>query len=198
MPARGRRRAPLLAAVLLLIAGHVFLVIGLLTAIAAGDDGTVAHTLGSPPFGISATTLSYLWIGADIVVIAVFSWLYLSAQRARFGLRYLGSSGFRALAAMAEVLVDAGEPDRPTGEQVAARVDHFLASFDSYAKSKIQLSLFALAYYPLLSLRAPLATMDPASRHAYVRQRLVIDVGERRWWDLLRPVRRTSCTPPRR
>ncbi len=177
------------SAVLLLIAGHVFLVLGLLTSVIAGDVGTTAHTLGSPPFGISATTLSYLWVGADIVVIAIFSWLYLTAQRARFGLRYLGSSGFRALAAMAEVLVDAGEPDRPTGEQVAARVDAFLASFDSYAKSKVQLSLFALAYYPLLSLHAPLATMDPASRHAYVRQRLVTDVAERRWWDVLRPVR---------
>ena len=118
--------------------------------------------------------------GGGRVVAAVFSWLYVTAERARFDLRYLSSSSFRALAAMGDVLVDAGRPNRPTGEQVAQRVDGFLASFDSYAKSTIRLSLFVLAYYPLLSLHAPLATMDPACAWPTCASASSTEVGERR------------------
>ena len=113
------------AAVLLLIAGHVFLFLGLLVLVLAGHADAVSHTLGSLPFGISATTMSYLWMAAAAAVAAGFTWLYRSAQRARFGLRYLGSSEFRALAAISEVLVDAGRAgptDRRRGGQARGRL----------------------------------------------------------------------------
>ena len=47
-----------------------------------------------------------------------------------------------------------------------------------------------LAYYPLLSLHAPLATLDPDTRLRFVRKRFVDDVAPLRRWDLLRSLRR--------
>jgi len=176
-------------AVILLIAGHLLLVFGLAVMLIAGDTGATAHTLGPLPFGIGTTTFAVVWLVVAGAVAVWFTRLYLRAQRARFGLRYLASPEFRALAAMAEVLVDTAAADRPSGEQVALRVDNFLASFASPTKASMRLSLFALGYYPLLSFHPPLATMDPASRLAYVRKRFVTDVASRRGLALVRGLR---------
>ena len=176
-------------AVVLLIAGHLFLVFALAVMVISGHDTTTAHSLGGPPLGLSPQTFALGWMAADVVVAAGFTWLYARAQKARFGLRYLGSAAFGALAAMADVLVDTASPDRPSGEEVAKRVDAFLVSFESPAKSSLRLSLLALAYYPLLSLHPPLAMMDPASRLAFVRKRFVVEVAERGRLDPLRSLR---------
>jgi choline dehydrogenase-like flavoprotein len=176
-------------AVVLLIAAHVLLALGLALMLATGHSSATGHTLGGPPLGLSATALALVWMGADLLIAAAFTWLYIRAQRARYGLRYLGSSEYRALAAMAEVLVDTTSRDRPTGEEVASRVDAFLVSFQSPAKASLKLSLLALAYYPLLSLHPPLAVMDAASRLAYVRKRFVTEVAQRGRLDPLRGIR---------
>ncbi|MCW3065275.1 MAG: family oxidoreductase [Solirubrobacterales bacterium] len=161
--------------VALVIGGHVLLVLGLASALVAGDTKTISHTIVGP--GLGAGTLVWVWLGAASAIVVLFSWLYESAERARFGLRYLGHAEFRALAALAEVLVP-GHDVSP--ERVAANVDSYLAGFPAQGKWRIRIALLGLAIYPLLWLRPPFTIMSLDMRRRFVERRFVVDVWDRR------------------
>lgn len=179
-------------AVLCVIIGHALLVIALATMAIAGQTSSVAHTFGltSGLFGLSQTDTAQLialaWLALALSVVLQFTWLYESAQRARFGLRYLSNAEFRTLTALAEVLVDTNRPDRPSAGEVAKRVDEYLYSFEASGKKNIRLALLGLAFYPLALLHAPFSMMAPADRLAFVRKHFVTDVSGRH---LLGPLR---------
>ena len=161
--------------VALVIGGHVLLVLGLATALIAGDTKSISHTIVGP--GLGAGTLVWVWLGAASAIVVLFTWLYGSAERARFGLRYLGHAEFRALAALAEVLVP-GHDVSP--ERVAGNVDRYLASFPAQGKWRIRMALLGLAIYPLLFLRPPFTIMSLEMRRRFVERRFVVDVWDRR------------------
>lgn len=172
-------------AVVLVIAAHVALIVGMLAVLVAGDASSVTGTLAGPH--PSPGVLLAVWLGGDVLVVVLFTVLYERAQRARFGLRYLGNAEFRALMALAETLV-VRHADDPQPLEVAHNADRYLASFGAHDKWKIRLALAALAYYPLLTLRPPFAMMDPQLRKRFVERRFLDDVAARRMPGPLRTV----------
>jgi choline dehydrogenase-like flavoprotein len=164
-------------AVVLLIAAHVALIAGLVIEALFGDIHHISHTFAGP--GLGAETTWIVWLAADILIVVVLSWLYESAQRERWGLRYLGNAEFLTLMALAEVLVLV-DNDALTPQEVATNVDRYLASFEARGKWRVRLALFALAFYPLVTLRPPFSMMSPAARKRFVEKRFLSGVWERR------------------
>jgi hypothetical protein len=115
-------------AVVLLIAAHVALIAGLVIEALFGDFHHISHTFAGP--GLGAETTWIVWLSADILIVVVLSWLYESAQRERWNLRYLGNAEFVTLMALAEVLVLV-DNDALTPQEVATNVDRYLASFEA-------------------------------------------------------------------
>ena len=89
--------------VVLLIVAHVVLVAMLAMSLIVGNVHHVGATLGGSALSPEATV--WVWLGADVLIVALLSWFYESAQRARWGLRYLGSAEYVTLMAMSEILV---------------------------------------------------------------------------------------------
>ncbi len=170
----------------LVAAGHVLIVASLLLVLAFGNHDSYANTFGEP-FGtsISPTLYLLLWAAAATLVAVVLFWLYHSAAKARYGLKYLWPHQHTAAAAMAEVLV-IGPEEALTPEQVAAGIDDFLYSLDASNKGQARLAFSALAIYPLLRMRPPFALMEPDRRLAFIERCFINDVVERRLPDRLR------------
>jgi choline dehydrogenase-like flavoprotein len=164
-------------AVVLLIAAHVALIAGLVIEALFGDIHHISHTFAGP--GLGAETTWIVWLSADILIVVVLSWFYESAQRERWNLRYLGNAEFVTLMALAEVLVLV-DNDALTPQEVATNVDRYLASFEARGKWRVRLALFALAFYPLLTLHPPFSMMSPAARKRFVEKRFLSGVWERR------------------
>ena len=118
-------------AVVLLIAAHVALIAGLVIEALFGDIHHISHTFAGPGLGPETTWI--VWLSADILIVVVLSWLYESAQRERWNLRYLGNAEFLTLMALAEVLVLV-DNDALTPQEVATNVDRYLASFEARGK----------------------------------------------------------------
>jgi choline dehydrogenase-like flavoprotein len=171
----------------LLVLAHLLLVLGLLLAVAFDDVSTVAGTLDPSTLPVAAGTLVWVWIGADLLIAAVLTVLYLRAQRARYRLRYLSGVEFSTLRALAEVLTPDPQDTVPTLDS-GRRVDTYLAGFRAQGKWRVRLALIGLTVYPLLTLHPPFSMMSPKRRLAFVRRRMLSDVWGRR---LPGPVRTT-------
>jgi choline dehydrogenase-like flavoprotein len=163
-------------AVALLIAAHVGIVIGLLLS-AVGGNIHASHTFDDPAASHPELFL-WLWVAAASFVVALFTYLYSTAQRARAELQYLGNAEFRALAALSEVLVLHEERVMEPVE-VAKRVDDYLAGFRAQGKWRVRLALFALAFYPFLTLRPTFHMMSPEVRRRFVERRFLQPVASR-------------------
>jgi choline dehydrogenase-like flavoprotein len=103
-------------------------------------------------------------------VVLVFLVLQWKALRSRYDMRYLPPSAFRALMALAEVLV-LREDREVAPAEVAVGVDHYLASFRARAKWKVRVALTVFAYWPLFTLHPPFHIMAPDIRERWVRKR---------------------------
>ncbi|MGZ5342690.1 MAG: FAD-dependent oxidoreductase, partial [Solirubrobacterales bacterium] len=132
-------------------------------------------------FGHDVTAGQILWGGVAFegALTALFAVLYRRAQKARYRLEYLSPSGFQTLSALAEVLV-VGEEERITPDEVAKNVDSYLVSFRAHRKWLIKLALGGLHFYPLLTLHPTLALMSAEERLAFVKQRFLVAIEERR------------------
>jgi choline dehydrogenase-like flavoprotein len=167
-------------AVLLVVMGHVLIVASLLLMLAFGNHDSVAHTFGEPAgTNLSATLQLLIWAAAATLVAVVLFWLYHSAAKARYSLKYLWPHQHRTAMAMAEVLV-IGPEEALTPEQVAAGIDDYLYSFTAHEKWKSKLALSVLAVYPLFRLRPPFAMMPPERRLPFIERCFITDVVERR------------------
>jgi choline dehydrogenase-like flavoprotein len=91
--------------------------------------------------------------------------------------RFLPRLGFKALAALAEVVVDA---ERLPGERVASNVDSYMGSFRAQRKWVVKVALVGLWLYPLRFFKAPLPKLDPAARRDFVKKRFIEDISFRR------------------
>jgi choline dehydrogenase-like flavoprotein len=173
--------------VVLLVLGHVMLVLGLGLSLALGQTASVAGTFdpSTIPSFLSAHAMAWVWLGADVVIAVLLTWLYERAQRARYRLRYLFSAEFMTLKALAEILAPDSKANVEPVE-VAKHVDNYLAGFRAQGKSKVHLALIGLTVYPLLSIHPPFTMMNPDSRLRFVRKRMLSDVWGRR---LPKPIR---------
>jgi choline dehydrogenase-like flavoprotein len=100
-----------------------------------------------------------------------------SAAPGPAGGRFLPRLGFKALAALAEVVTD---PERLPPEKVAANVDRYMGSFRAQRKWVVKVALVGLWLYPLRFLHRPLPWMDRETRRRFVEKRFVQDVAFRR------------------
>jgi choline dehydrogenase-like flavoprotein len=167
-------------ATLLVAGGHVLIVVSLLLMLATGHDDSVAGTFGEPVgTDLSPTLQLLIWTAAATFVAVLLFWLYRSAVKARYGLKYLWPHQHSTAMAMAEVLV-IGPEEAMTPEQVAAGIDDYLYSFTAREKWKSKLVLSLLAAYPLFRFRPPFALMDADRRLEFVERCFVNDVVERR------------------
>jgi choline dehydrogenase-like flavoprotein len=181
-------------AVLLVVMGHALIVASLLLMLAFGNHDSVAHTFGEPAgTNLSPTLQLLIWAAAATFVAVYLFWLYHSAAKARFSLKYLWPHQHRTAMAMAEVLV-IGPDEALTPEQVAAGIDDYLYSFTAHEKGKAKLALSALTIYPLIRLRPPFALMPPDRRLAFIERCFITDVVERRLPGFLRKLLQSMLT----
>jgi choline dehydrogenase-like flavoprotein len=159
----------LVAAYALLIASHV-------TMLIVGD-----HEPQRVPFGgeTDATQFLWSWLAADVAILALFAGLYVWAGRARHRLGYLWPSSYRALAALAEVLVQ-GPNERITPDEIARNADRYLARLKARGKWRIQAALFALTAYPIVTRGLPFRAMAPERRLRFIKRRFVYGVAVHR------------------
>jgi choline dehydrogenase-like flavoprotein len=175
----------------LVVLGHVLIVAALLGMLAFGNDDSVDHTFGSPlGTSLSPTLQLLIWAAAATSVVVVLGWLYRSAVKARYGLRYLWPHQHNTAMAMAEVLV-IGPEEALTPEQVAKGIDDYLYSFSAHEKWKSKLALSALTVYPLFRLRPPFAYMAAERRLEFIERCFIADVVERRLPGKLRKLLQT-------
>ena len=155
-----------------------------------GTDHGINHTWIGPPHH-DAEGFRNGWLAADLLVAVAFVWLHRRAARARYDLQYLPPSAFRALMALAQVLVLRQEPLVAPAE-VAVRVDRYLHGFRARRKWLIRLALVGLAYWPLATLRPPFHMMSVDLRERWIRRRFVDDVADRVIPGWLRRLRQTT------
>jgi choline dehydrogenase-like flavoprotein len=155
-------------AVPLLILAHVFLIVGMAITGWWDSNSSIQATWTSPPSGAHA--LRTTWMISDVLVVVGLVALQWKAVRSRYDMRYLPPSAFRALMALAEVLV-LREDREVAPAEVAVGVDHYLASFRAHQKGKVRLALVVFAYWPLFTGRPPFHIMSPDIRERWVRKR---------------------------
>jgi choline dehydrogenase-like flavoprotein len=112
------------------------------------------------------------WLIADVVMATAFVGTYFMATRSRYDMRYLTPGGFRALMALAEVLVLREDREIAPAE-VAVRVDHYLARFRARGKKMVWLAFLGLAYLPLVTLHPPFHFMSVNLRERWVQRRFL-------------------------
>lgn len=157
------------------VIAHLVLASVLALALLTGNVGedSIAHSVGPGPLGLSPEQLALLWFSADTAIAGTVWWMQGRARMEAFGLRYLGYAQVQALAAMAEILVPRHGEREPTPQQVALRVDGFLASFRAKGKAVMRTALLGLSLLPMLTLRPPLWLMHPAQREDWLRRTLL-------------------------
>jgi hypothetical protein len=168
---------------LLIAAGYAALVIGMVVTVARGG----AEAVDLPVVGeVSATVVLLGWMAIDVALVGLFTWLWITAERARHGLRYLHPVAFLSLTTLADVLIE-GKREVVSPRQVAHNVDGYLDELRASRKEQVQLALIVLGIWPLLTARPPLPLLSPASRKRFLERRFLEEIGERR---VLHPVRR--------
>lgn len=168
-----RRWGPITVPLIIFV--HVVLALALAVTALWGRAHGIDHTLliSSPDAG----WIHLGWAVSDVLVVTVLGVVNHMALRSRYDLRYLTPAGFRALVAMAEVLVPSENREIAPAE-VAKSVDTYLAGFRAADKWKIRLGLIVLAYRPL-PLRPPLAVMSVDARRRWVQERFLDEVAFR-------------------
>ena len=74
----------------LVVMGHALIVAALLGMLAFGNDASVAGTFGEPiGTDLSPTLQLWIWAAAASLVAVLLGFLYHSALRGRYGLKYL-------------------------------------------------------------------------------------------------------------
>jgi choline dehydrogenase-like flavoprotein len=99
-------------------------------------------------------------------------------------LEYLSRGQFRTLVALAESLM--GDESLVPHEDVAKRVDRYLAGFEARRKWLMKAALVGLELYPLTYLRPPLRLMGPERRRGFIEAHFEGDVARRRVGELRR------------
>jgi choline dehydrogenase-like flavoprotein len=159
---------------------------------AAGGAGLLLDT--DPEGTIRLTGLAVRWETCLAVFALVhlanavcISFLFASAERARYGLKYFSPVQFRTIAALAEVVIY-GEHKLLSGNEVAQNVDRYFNSFEAKTKWTMAWVVTGLYFFPILSLLPPLPYLSPARRHDFLKRRFYRDVESRRmpeFWRVL-------------
>ncbi len=132
--------------------------------------------MGDKPVTIK-TTILYSTI-FDAVINAGLIFFYVTAQKARYHLSYFSAMQFRALQAVAEVLIQ-GEKELLKPSEVAYNVDRYMGSFKGKTKFISKLCLTSIEIYPLFFLKPPVSYMRPDARKDFLMRHFYQDVSLR-------------------
>jgi len=114
----------------------------------------------------------------DAALNAILIVLYNKAQKARYNLQYFSPMEFRALKALAEVLIE-GDEKAISPQETALSVDRYMSSFKATNKWVTKLALTSLELYPLVFLKSPTSYMRPDARKAFLERHFYQDVSLR-------------------
>jgi choline dehydrogenase-like flavoprotein len=162
----------------LIIAAHLVMPVMLLSTL-HGREHHIDHTWLIQKNDPSM--FRWTWLCLDILVASIFFISHRRAVRSRYDLRYLPPSAFRALMALAEVLVLREDREIAPAE-VAVRVDHYLARFRAHQKYLIRLVFLGIAFLPLFTLHPPFHMMSVDLRQRWVQRRFLDET-----WDWFMP-----------
>jgi choline dehydrogenase-like flavoprotein len=182
------RRWPTVAVPLIVLVHLLMPVVLLVTSLWGSAEG-FAHTWYGDPFSDGPSEFRRGWGIIDVVVAALFLGTYFMATRSRYDMRYLIPAGFRALMALAEVLVLRDDREVAAAE-VGVRVDHYLNSFRARQKYRIWFAFLGLAYWPLLTLHPPFHVMSVRHRETWVQRRFLDETRDWLMPKWLRDLRR--------
>jgi choline dehydrogenase-like flavoprotein len=164
-------------AVVLLIAAHAISEAAMLATLVFGDVGRLVDP-GLPVGPRPVRDVLLFAMVLDGVILAVLIAMFRAAERARYQLRWLSPMEYRALSALAEVIV-LGEEEALSAGEVARNTDRYLASFRARSKWLAKLVLKGMQIYPLLTLRPPFSELSPEERLRFLKKRFYRDIGTR-------------------
>lgn len=157
---------------LLVIAGHLISLLATAAVLLWGSTGYDVR-MGSMLMPVAQVLIGSTMLDGVICILLV--WFYREAQAEQVDLLYLSPVEYRALSALAEVIVRSG-PNHPSADEVARNVDRYLSSFRAKTKWIMKLVLTGMQYYPLLSLHPPLSYLEPGERLMFLRRRFYQEV----------------------
>lgn len=155
---------------ILVILGHVISLLATAAVLLWGSTDYVVQ-IGGTLLLVSQVLAGSMILDGVILVLLV--WFYRTAQSEQYDLSYLAPIQYRALTALAEVIV---KGEHPSAEEVARSVDRYLASFRAKTKWIMKLVLTSMQLYPLLSLKPPLSYLEPQERLRFLRKRFYQEV----------------------
>jgi choline dehydrogenase-like flavoprotein len=140
-------------------------------AVALTGPAGVVPVLGR---GIAVATL--MWAAAGAALAAAGA-LWAAKERAyQLSLKpvFLGSTGYRTLAALAEVLTPSDPRVVPSGE-VARNVDGYLVKIRAVRRFLYPWVLRGVQWHPVLYTKAPLSELDAGQRLAHLRTHFEVE-----------------------
>ncbi len=165
-------------AVVVLIGAHAVSELAMLTTLVWGDTARIVDP-GAPIGARAVRDVLLFAMVLDGVILAVLILSFRAAERARYALRWLSPLQFRALAALADVIV-AGDKEVLTAEEVAHNTDRYLSSFRARSKWLARLVLTGMQWLPLLTLNPPFSAMSAERRLSFLKRHFRSDVRRRR------------------
>lgn len=134
------------------------------------DTGYSLPLLGGE---LSMTAALLIAIALSLIPGLILMVAYRAAWRGRYQLNYFWPSPYRALVAVADVIV-AGSVERVSPDEIGARVERFLNDFRASRRWLYRIALSAIQLAPLIELRPrprinpPLSELDPQSRRRFL------------------------------
>jgi choline dehydrogenase-like flavoprotein len=123
------------------------------------------------------TTLGGLALLGAAATNLFFSWLFIShGLRGLYGLQYFGPVQYQTLRALADVLIQ-GRHEVVTPDEIALRVDRYLAGFRSPRRILAKIALLGIEVYPLLTGKPPFSTMSYDRRVGFITHRFLLAIS---------------------
>ncbi len=156
-------------------------VITLLLVIAAHFGMNRAGAVMIPEVGLSSRALMLGALAVDVLVVVGFTLLRLWMDKTLLDhIRFFAPLEFRALEAVAETLVEGGDMEQTSPEQIVLRTDDYLSSFPSRRLFLARLAVIGLEFLPLLSFKPPISFLNPQARREFIDRHFKQDIVAKR------------------
>lgn len=128
-------------------------------------------------------TVTGLLIGSiifDGAIMVLLLWFFITADKARYGLKYFSVTEFRTLKALAEVVIIGENLQKEKllikPVEVAFNVDSYMFNFKAESKWITKVVLNAIQFYPMLSFNPPFNYMRKEDRLEFLKKRFYQEV----------------------
>ncbi|HEX9109647.1 MAG TPA: GMC family oxidoreductase, partial [Longimicrobiales bacterium] len=118
--------------------------------------GDIALRVALATSALEVTALVALWFARRAV------------YRAQLDPHFLGTTEYRSLMGLSEVLI-LGQDEKVPPREIAANVDRYIAQIHAHRIWVHRATLFGVQWHPLLSLKPPLSELDPAARLQHLK-----------------------------